>query len=170
LKCKAKGATKKKGKENSFFRIIKSVFFHFSSFWPLLLHQCITFSFFVQIERFKLLWNCYFKLYKSSCNSKGNIVILKDFLRGLEIGYELLNREFFAKTTSLVRGAHNFLTSSSFFSIFSAIDAPTIGLHLLFGHYKQWGPPAKTVNKTYRKWLFMSYPTLCGSIWGFTLC
>jgi hypothetical protein len=34
------------------------------------------------------------KPYKSSCNSKGNIVIFKDFLMGSEIGYELFNQEF----------------------------------------------------------------------------
>jgi hypothetical protein len=38
---------------------------------------------------------------------------------------------------------HNFLTFSSFLSVFSAIDAQRGGLHLLFGHHKQWGPLAK---------------------------
>jgi hypothetical protein len=138
---------KKKGKENTFFPNYKKVFFF--SFWPFLFHQCITFSFFIQIERFKLFWNYYFKLYKSSFNSKGNRVILKDFLRGLEIGYELFSQFLFCKNDPLVWGAHNFLTSNSFLPIFSAIDATKGGLHLLFGHYKQWGPLAKSTSKTY---------------------
>jgi hypothetical protein len=53
--------------------------------------------FFVQIEGFKLLWNRHLKLYKSSCNSKGNIVIFKDFLSSLEINYEIFDWEFFSK-------------------------------------------------------------------------
>jgi hypothetical protein len=56
-------------------------------------------SFFNQIERFKLLWNCHLKLYKSSCNSKGNKIIFKDVLRGLKIDYELFEWEFSIKTT-----------------------------------------------------------------------
>jgi hypothetical protein len=39
-------------------------------------------KFLVQIEQFKL-----------SCNSKGDKVIFKDFLRGSEIGYELFDLE-----------------------------------------------------------------------------
>jgi hypothetical protein len=54
----------------------------FSSFWPLILHQCITFSFF---------WNYHLKLYKSSCNSK---IIFKDFLGGSKIGYGLNHWDF----------------------------------------------------------------------------
>jgi hypothetical protein len=57
---------------------------------------------------------------------------------------------FFKKTTPLLWGC-NFLTSSSFLQIFSAIDAPRGGLHLILGHYKQWGLAAKMVRKPYLK-------------------
>jgi hypothetical protein len=40
----------------------------------------------LQIEQFKL-----------SCNSKGNKVIFKDFLRGSEIGYKLFDWEIFVQ-------------------------------------------------------------------------
>jgi hypothetical protein len=43
-------------------------------------------------------------------------------------------------------GGHNSLASCSFLPILRAIDAPE-GLHLLFGHHKQWGLRAKTANK-----------------------
>jgi len=74
--------------------------------------------FFVQIERFKLLWNCHLTLYKSSYNSKSNKVIFKEFLRGSEIGYELLGLILFI-TTPLTSGGCNFLAFSSFLPIFS---------------------------------------------------
>ncbi len=125
-------------KKIRFFKL-QTHFFQFSSFWPLLLHQCITFSlFFVQIERFELLWNCHLKLYKSSSNSKSNEVIFKEFLRGSEIGYELLGLVFLINQTPLTSGGCNFLASSSFLPLFSVIDAPRGGLHLILGHYKQW--------------------------------
>jgi len=63
-------------------------------------------------------------MYKSSCNSKGNRVIFKDFLRGSKIGNELFGSEFSAKKTRPTSRGRNFLTSSSFFPIFSAIDGP----------------------------------------------
>jgi hypothetical protein len=142
---------------------MKPFFFHFFSFWPLLLHLCITFSFLVQIERFKLLWNHHLKLYKSSSNSKGNRLIFKDFLRGSKIVYEIFHWKFSAKNTLpyLGGGGDNFLSSSSFLSIFSAIDAPRGGLHLVFGHHKQWGPSCKiTKSKLYLKSLLMGCSTL----------
>ncbi len=156
---------KKSRKENTFFRITKPVFFHFSSFHPSLLHQCITFSFFfVQIEQFKLLWNCHLKLYKSSSNSKGNKLIFKNFLRGLKIGYELFSWIFFVKTTPPTLGDCNFLASSSFLPIFSARDVPRGGLHLVLEHHKQWGRPAKTASKTYLKWSLMGCSTLASEL------
>ncbi len=124
-------------------RTVKKILFFFS-FWPLLLHQCITFSFFlVQIERFKLLWNGHLKLYKSSCNSEGNKIIFKDFLRGSKINYELFDWEFFVQTTPSTSKGCNFFISSPFLLILSVIDAQRGGLFLLFEHHKQWGPPAK---------------------------
>jgi hypothetical protein len=63
-------------------------------------------------------------------------------LRGSKIGYELFGRKISAKTTLPYvggkEGDHNFLASSSFLPIFSAIVAPRGGLHLVFGHHKQW--------------------------------
>jgi len=54
----------------------------------------------------------------------------------------------------------NFLASCSFLPIFSAIDAPRGGLHLPFGHHKQWGPPAKMASKPYLKSSLVGCPTL----------
>jgi hypothetical protein len=41
---------------------------------------------------------------KSSCNSKGNKIIFKDFLRGSKIGCELFDQEFSIKTVPLTSG------------------------------------------------------------------
>jgi len=60
------------------------------------------FLIFIQIEGLKLLWNRHLKFYKSSCSSKGNRVIFKDFLSGPKIGYELFDWEFFVKTILLI--------------------------------------------------------------------
>jgi hypothetical protein len=49
------------------------------------------------------------KLCKSSCNSKGNIVIFKDFLMGSKISYEVFDREIFVKMTLLLRRIGSFL-------------------------------------------------------------
>jgi hypothetical protein len=64
----------------------------------------------VQIERFKLLRNHHLKLCKSSCNSRGNRVIFKNFLRGAKIGYKLKIREFSVKSTPPILKGRNFLT------------------------------------------------------------
>jgi len=82
---------------------------------------------------------------KSSCNSKGNKIKYKDFLRGFKIGYELFNQNVSIKTTPLTSRGCNFL-ASPFLSIFSAIDVQGGGLHLLFGHHKKWDSPAKMVR------------------------
>jgi len=104
-------------KKICFFVLQNAFFFHFFfSFWPLLFNWCITFSFFVQIEWFKLLWNHHLKFYKSCWNSKSNIMIFKDFLRGLKIGYELFDQEFSVKMIPLLGGGgHNFLTCNPYF-------------------------------------------------------
>jgi hypothetical protein len=105
--------------------------------------------FFVQIEQFKLLCNCHLKLYKLSSNSKGNIVIFRDFLRGSKIGYELFDQKNSVKTTPLTSRGHNFLTSNPFLPIVIAMDAQGGGLHPLIGHHKPWGLAAKlTKNPT----------------------
>jgi hypothetical protein len=70
----------------------------------------------VQIEHFKL-----------SCNSKGNKVIFKDFLRGSEIDYECLIENFLFKWLPPTLEGDNFLASSPFLSIFRAIDASEEG-------------------------------------------
>jgi len=59
------------------------------------------------------------------------------------------------KRPPLTPGGCSFLAFSSFWPIFSAIDAPRAGLHLLFGQHTQWGPPAKTASIPYLKWLLM---------------
>jgi hypothetical protein len=53
--------------------------------------------------------------------------------------YELFDQEFSVKMTPISRGP-NFLASNPFLQIFSATDTLKKGLHLLFGHHKQWGP------------------------------
>jgi hypothetical protein len=54
-----------------------------------------------------------------------------------------------------------------FLPIFSATDATREGLHLLFGHHKQWGPSCKNGEKPYLKCLDTCLPTL---IMMTTLC
>jgi hypothetical protein len=46
-------------------------------------------------------------------------------------------------------GGCNFLASNPFLLIFNATNAPRRGLHLIFGHHKQWGLPPEMVNKPY---------------------
>jgi hypothetical protein len=116
------------------FWITKLFFFHFFSFWPFLLHQCITFSFFFGFKLSDL--NC-FEIIKSSCTSKGNKIIFKEFLRCSKIGYELFDWECFGKMIPSTLGGHNFLIFSSFLSISSGIHAQRGRLRLLFGHHKQ---------------------------------
>ncbi len=60
-------------------------------------------KFLVQIEQFKL-----------SCNSKGDKVIFKDFLRGSEIGYELFDLEILVQMIAPYFGGWNFLTFVDF--------------------------------------------------------
>jgi hypothetical protein len=67
-------------------------------------------------------------------------------LKGLKIGYELFDQNISVKTTPPTSRGRNFLTSSSFLSIFIAMDAQRGGLHLLFGHHKQWGIGAKAAK------------------------
>jgi hypothetical protein len=141
------------------------VFFFFPFFFILIaptssVHNFLIFC--VQIEWFKLLWNRHLKLYKSSCNSKGNRVIFKDFLRGSEIGYEVLHWGLFCKMThSPTLEGHNFLASCLFLLIFSAVDVPRGGLHLLFGHHNlQWALLQKQqANPTLSDpwWAFLPY-------------
>ncbi len=64
-------------------------------------------------------------------------------MRGLEIDYVLFGRNVFVKTIPFTFVGHSFLASSSFLLIFSVIDGQRGGLHLLFRHHKQWGPPVK---------------------------
>jgi hypothetical protein len=111
LTCKAKRTTKKKkSKKNTFFRIAKHVFNYFSSFGPFLFHRCMHFSFFVQIEWFKPLWNCHLKFYKSFCNSKCNKIIFKDFFEGFGNRLWTIWSKvfFFVKMTPLLQGAVTF--------------------------------------------------------------
>jgi hypothetical protein len=97
--AKQKEQPKKSVKKKRFFRTAKHVLFSF--FFILtpcssLMHNFLIF-FLVQIEQFKLLWNCHLKLYKSSCNSKGNRVIFKNFLGISKLSYELVDWEFSVK-------------------------------------------------------------------------
>ncbi len=46
----------------------------------------------------------------------------------------------FCKNDPLSSGPVTFLSLVHFLPIFSATDATREGLHLLFGHHKQWGP------------------------------
>jgi hypothetical protein len=80
-------------KKIRFFELLNAFFSSFFILTPPTssMHNFLSF---VPIEQFKLLCNRHFKLYKSSSNSKENIIIFKDFLRGSEIGYEMFNQEF----------------------------------------------------------------------------
>ncbi len=53
---------------------------------------------------------------------------------------------FYCKNDPLTSGPVTFLSLVHFLPIFSATDVPREGLHLLFGHHKQWGPLAKTAR------------------------
>jgi hypothetical protein len=65
---------------------------------------------------------------------------------------ELFDPKFPVKTSPLTLGGCNFQAFDRFYPIYSETDAPRGGLHLLSGHPKQWGPPAKTVSKPYLKY------------------
>jgi hypothetical protein len=67
--------------------------------------------------------------------------------------------KLFGKNQPPALGYPNFLAYSSFLPIFSARDVPRRGLHLVLGHHKQWGPPAKMRSKPYLKWLLMGCST-----------
>ncbi len=85
--AKPKEQPKMSSKENKFFHIVKHFLFHifFLRFDPPTSSGCITFSFLVQIEQFKLLWICHLKVYKSCFNSKGDrIIFLRIFFRGFK--------------------------------------------------------------------------------------
>jgi len=62
--------------------------------------------------------------------------------------------------TPLTLGGRKFLASNPFLPSFNATDAPRGELHLLLGHHKQWGPPAKTVSKPHLKCSDTSHFTL----------
>jgi hypothetical protein len=133
-----------------FFDNYKMHFFPFFSFQPLLFHQCIMFSFFVQIEGFKLLWNHHLKSYKSSSNFKGNKIIFKDFFEGIINRLWIVwSKKQIIKTNLPTWGSRNFFIFNSILAIISVIDAPWGEFHLLFGHHKQWGLPAKMASKPY---------------------
>ncbi len=102
--AKPRSSQKRAIKKICFFKLQNTFsFFHFN---PSYFINAFLFSFFFfQIEKFKLIWNCHFKFYKSSCNSKYNKVIFKDFLKGSKIGYELFDQGFSIKTTPLFRGS-----------------------------------------------------------------
>ncbi len=57
----------------------------------------------------------------------------------------------------LTLGGHNFLTSGPFLPIFSAIDAPRGGLHLLLGHHKKLDPLINMASKPYLRCLVTSF-------------
>jgi len=54
--------------------------------------------------------------------------------------------------------------------IFSAIDAPRGGLHIIFGHHEQWGLPTKMASKPYLKWSLKGCSTLLTIINGDDIC
>jgi hypothetical protein len=135
------------------FKLQNVFFFIFFHFDPPLLHQCITFSFFIfQIETVRKLPS---SALQSFCNSKDNKILFKDFLRGSKIDYKLYE-------PSILKGC-NFLVSNLYLSIFSVTNAPRGGFHLLFEHYKQLGPPPKTASKPYFKCLELAYLPYHGS-------
>jgi len=72
-------------------------------------------------------------------------------LRGLKIGYELFDQKNSVKMIPLLGGWEGRVITFSpviHIFIFNAIDAQRGRLHLLFGHHKQWGSPAKKRRET----------------------
>jgi hypothetical protein len=57
---------------------------------------------------------------------------------GSKIDYQMFDPEFFVKNDPSIWRDSKFLVSSPFLPIFSAIDAQRGGLHLFFGHHKQF--------------------------------
>ncbi len=53
--AKPKDQPTRSSKENTIFLITKCIPFHFSSFWPLLLSNLMTFLFLIHLKRFKVL-------------------------------------------------------------------------------------------------------------------
>ncbi len=72
--AKSKDQSKKSSKENTFFQIVKHGFFHFSSFWPLLLSNLITFLF---LNHFKKKFKCYRSITWSSTNHLGILIAIE---------------------------------------------------------------------------------------------
>ncbi len=67
------------------------------------------------------------------------------------------DQNVFVKMRPPTLGACNFLASSPFLPIFTAIDAPRGGLHLILGHHKQLCSLIKMASKPYLKCLVMSF-------------
>jgi hypothetical protein len=139
--AKPKDQPKKSSKKKTCFQIAKQFFFHFSSFWPLLLSNLITFLLLIHFKQFKVLKECHLKFYKSSLNYNSNI---QQFLGVWELAFVAFNGFFFKLLISSIVGGHNFLNSIPFFMIFSVPNAPIKRVQVLFGHQKQWSPPLES--------------------------
>jgi hypothetical protein len=116
-------------------------FLFFYLFGPLLLSNLITSLFLIHLKWFKVLQEHHLKFYKSSFNSYNKKVTYKDFFRYQELAFVAFGGFFFEFLTPSPLKGHNFLNSTSFLMIFSALEAPIRGVQVLFRHWKQWRPP-----------------------------
>jgi Trk-type K+ transport system membrane component len=122
------------------FPAYKTCFF----FGPLLLSNCITFLFLIHFKRYKVLWECHLKFYKSSFNSNSNRATYNEFCGVQELAFVVFSEALFSFLSSwppFTLGGHNFLISNSFFMIISVPDVPRGGIQVLFQHQKQQNPP-----------------------------
>ncbi len=102
-----KHAKKKTVKKISFFELQNAFIFIFSSFWPLLLHHCITFSSFVQIEQF----NCSKIAILNFANHLiSNKIIFKDLFKGFGNKLWVVWSKLFYKNDPFLWGAITFST------------------------------------------------------------
>jgi hypothetical protein len=105
---------------------------------------------------------CYKNVFSSFTNHLITLkaITFKDFLSGLEIGYELFDPIFFTKTNPLTSRGRNSFAFSLFSPIFIVKNVPIGGFYLLFKCHKKWGPLAKMVSKPYLKCFDTILPTI----------
>jgi hypothetical protein len=75
-------------------------------------------------------------------NSNNNKATYKELFGVWELAFVAFNGLFFFEfLTPYTLKGHNFLNSIPFFMIFSALNAPTRKVQVLFRHEKKWTPP-----------------------------
>jgi hypothetical protein len=122
-----------------FSQIAKCIFFHFSSFWPLLLSNLIYFLFILN----------YLKCSRSeiwrSTNHIWTLIAAECLRTGLCSFWWFV---FFKVLDPSTLESHNFLNFIPFWMIFNVSDAPIGGFQILFGHQKETMEPSPWIRPT----------------------